>query len=159
MEASVECFGDKCHLSMSAKVLMAFTEGLKHRGSSGKTSDEFVIHAQNVLKHEGLKGPTIIFPGTVALCVGHDVRLWERPIKPISKAMVVSNQCHLKVPFLPIGFGAIEAEILRPGSFSYELHGGEIIARPRALRQWQAVGVPGWMLWQRCWTQGIRWNH
>jgi len=83
------------------------------------------------LKHEGLEGPIVCLPGTVAFGVGRDVRLWEGPIEPIGEAMPVGDQSHVKAPLFPIGFGAIEAEILRPGSFSNELYGGEMIAGPR----------------------------
>jgi hypothetical protein len=50
-------------------------------------------------------------PGAVALSISGDVRLRERSIKPIGEAMAISNQHHLKTPFFPVGFGAIETQI------------------------------------------------
>jgi len=82
-------------------------------------------------REEGLEGSIVGSPGAVAFGVGSDVRLREGAIKPIGEAMPVGDQSHLEAPFFPIGLGAIEAKIFRPGSFRYELYGGEMIAGPR----------------------------
>ena len=130
-EASVERFGDESHLSVGAKILMAFAEGFEDGCGGGKASDNLVIGAGDVLKHEGFEGPIVGFLGTVAFGIGRDVRLREGPIEPIGESMPVRDQRHLEAPFFPIGPGAIEAEIFWPGSFSYELHGGEMVAGPK----------------------------
>ncbi len=61
-----------------------------------------------MLKHKHLQRAIIGPPSMVAFCIGGDVRLRERAVKPISEAMAIGDKCHLKAPFFPVGLRAIE---------------------------------------------------
>ena len=43
IETSVECLGDKCDLSVGAKVFMAFPKAVENGSSGGEGSNKFVI--------------------------------------------------------------------------------------------------------------------
>jgi hypothetical protein len=131
MEVCIESFGNESDLGMCAEILVAFAEGAENRGGSGEIGDNLVVGVQNVLEHECLQGSTVSMPSMMSLGVGRDVRLWEGPIKPFSKAVAISDQHHLEAPFLPIGLRMIEAEIRGPGRFGYELHGWKRITGPK----------------------------
>ena len=96
-----------------------------------------------MLEHEGLQQSVIGPPGAVAFGICGDVRLRKRAVKPISEAMAIGDQHHLKAPFFPVGLGVIEGQICGPGRLRYELYGRERVAGPKRGngRQLRSLGV------------------
>ena len=90
---------------------MAFTQSTEDGGGSGQAGDHLVVSAGDVQEDECLERVVISPPSAVPPNIHHNVRLWERAIKPIGESVAISNQCHLEAPFFPIGFGAIKAEM------------------------------------------------
>ena len=125
---SIECLGNKSDLCVGVKVLVAFAKALKNRGGSGKRGNNLVVSARDVLKHKGFQRSIIGLPSAVAFHIGSDIMLRKRTVKPVGEAMAISDKCHLKAPFFPIGFRAIKTEIHRPGKFRYELHSWKRLA-------------------------------
>jgi hypothetical protein len=73
-----------------------------------------------MLEYERLQRAIVDFPNAVTFWVSGNVRLREGSVEPISQSLAVSDQCHAKAPLFPVGFRAIEAQILQPVVVRYE---------------------------------------
>jgi len=74
-----------------------------------------VIRLRDAHEDEATEGAVIGLPNFVRFGMENRVRTGKCALEPPSETQVISLAVELEAPFLPVGFGKIEAEISRPG--------------------------------------------
>ena len=87
----IECFGNKSHLGVGAKVFVTLAEGAKYRGCSIEVGNDLIVSARDVLKPKCFERSIVSLSSTVAFGINGDVRLREGAIEPVCEAMSISD--------------------------------------------------------------------